>query len=58
MSIYFFIDLMSRGVFLLGHPNISSITSKENISSTLDKIRKSILSLIPILKNKALHLLK
>jgi glutamate-1-semialdehyde 2,1-aminomutase len=53
----FSIELMNLGVFLLGHPNISAVTSKEDINFALDKIRKSIENLFPIIKSEAQHLI-
>ncbi len=53
----FSVELMNQGVFLLGHPNLSVVTSKEDISFTLDKIRKSIEKLLPIIKSEAQHLI-
>jgi len=58
ISRYFSVDLMNRGVFLLGHPNVSSVTTDEDISFTLDRIRKSVEALSPIIEVEAPHLVE
>jgi glutamate-1-semialdehyde 2,1-aminomutase len=55
---YFSIDLMNRGIFLLGHPNLSAVTSNDDISLTLDSARKSVETLAPIIKDEAPHLIE
>ena len=52
ISRYFSIDLMNRGVSLLGHPNVSAVTSNDDISFTLQRMRNSVENLTPIIKDE------
>ena len=54
---YFSLDLMNRGVFLLGHPNVSAVTTDEDLDFTLDTVRRSVDELKPIIKERAPRLL-
>jgi glutamate-1-semialdehyde 2,1-aminomutase len=58
ISRYFSMDLMNRGVFMLGHPNVSAVTSSEDISFTLDRVRKSVEALSPIIEEEAPNLIE
>ena len=57
VSRYFSIDLMNRGIFLLGHPNVSAVTSQDDISFTLDAVRESIETIKPIIRERSPNLL-
>jgi len=57
ISRYFSIDLMNRGVFLLGHPNASEVTTHEDIRITLNAIKESVETNKPIIKECSPHLL-
>ena len=50
---YFSLDLMNRGVFLLGHPNVSAVTTDEDLSFTLDVVRRSVDELKPLIRERA-----
>ena len=54
---YFSLDLMNRGVFLLGHPNVSAVTTDEDLDFTLDAVRRSVDELKPLIKERAPRLL-
>jgi glutamate-1-semialdehyde 2,1-aminomutase len=58
ISRYLSIDLMNRRVFLLGHPNVSAVTSEDDIDYTLDAIRESVEAVKPIIKKHIPLLLK
>ena len=49
---------MNRGVCLLGHPNVSAVTTNEDISFTLDRMSKRVEALSPIIEEKAPHLIE
>ena len=53
ISRYFTIDLMNRGVFLLGHPNVSAVTTNEEVLIALDTMTQSLEGLIPTIENIA-----
>lgn len=54
---YFSLDMMNRGFFLLGHPNVSAVTTEEDVDTALDGARQSVKALKPIIKERAPHLL-
>jgi len=54
---YFSLDLINRGVFLLGHPNVSAVTTDEDLDFTLDAVRRSVDELKPLIKERAPRLL-
>ena len=47
ISRYFSIALMNRGVFLLGHPNVSAVTTNGDIDFALDAIDTSVTTMKP-----------
>ncbi|MFB0558003.1 MAG: aspartate aminotransferase family protein [Candidatus Bathyarchaeia archaeon] len=57
LNAYFNLGLMNRGVFKLGHPNVSAVTTDENVELALDAARKTVRDLKPIIKERAPHLL-
>ena len=57
ISRYFSIDLMNRGIFLLGHPNVSAVTSEDDIRFTLGAVRESIVTIKPIIRERSPNLL-
>jgi len=57
ISRYFSVDLMNRGVFLLGHPNVSAVTSEDDINFTLDAIRDSVETIKPLIEERNPNLL-
>jgi len=57
LSRYFSLDLMNRGIYLLGHPNVSAVTTEDEINSTLATIKESIEVVKPVVKERCPHLL-
>jgi len=53
----FSLDLMNRGIYLLGHPNISAVTADEDVTAALNAMRQSVEELKPIVKERSPHLL-
>jgi glutamate-1-semialdehyde aminotransferase len=58
ISRYFSLDLMNRGIFLLGHPNISAVTTNEDVDFTLEAMRESVEVLKPIIEERHPELLE
>ena len=52
LSRYFSLDLMNRGVYLWGHPNVSAATSVEDVDKAIETIRGSIRSLRPLIDER------
>ena len=57
LSRYFSLDLMNRGVYLLGHPNVSAVTTEDEINSALSTMKESIENVKPVVKERCPHLL-
>ena len=57
LNAYFNLGLMNRGVFKLGHPNVSAVTTDEDVEFALEAARKIVRDLKPIIKERAPHLL-
>jgi glutamate-1-semialdehyde 2,1-aminomutase len=55
---YLSLSLMNKGVFLLGHSNISAVATKEDEDKALEAMRQSVEELKPIINERAPHLLK
>jgi glutamate-1-semialdehyde aminotransferase len=58
ISRYFSVDLMNRGVFLLGHPNVSAVTTDDDISFALDALDTSVNALKPRIQQISPELIK
>ncbi len=58
LSRYLSLDLMNRGIYLLSHPNISAVTTDEDVAEALNTMRQSIENLKPIIKERSPHLLE
>ena len=52
----FNIGMMNRGFFILGHPNMSTAQSKEEISMALTAARETVQEMKPIIRERAPHL--
>mgnify|MGYP003681909318 CR=1 FL=1 len=50
ISQYFSIDLLNRGVYYRGTPNVSAVTTNEDIKQTLQAMEQSLTSLKPIIR--------
>ncbi len=55
---YFSLELMNRGIFKLGHPNVSAVTTDEDVEEALEAARDSVDALKPTIGERAPHLLK
>jgi hypothetical protein len=40
-------DLMNRGVFMWGHPNVSAVTTSDDVKITLEAMSRSLDSIAP-----------
>lgn len=49
ISEYFSIDLLNRGIYMRGTPNVSAATTSKDIKITLQAIEQSLISLKPII---------
>ena len=54
---YFSLDMMNRGVFLLGHPNVSAVTTNEDVDLALEAMDLSLDHLIPLINEHSSNLL-
>ena len=52
------LELMNRGIFLLGHPNISALSTENDVSFLLEKISESVASMKPEIQKVAPQLLR
>jgi glutamate-1-semialdehyde 2,1-aminomutase len=57
LSRIFSMALMNRGVYLLGHPNVSAVTAEGDADAALEAVRQSIDEMKPFIKEQAPHLL-
>jgi glutamate-1-semialdehyde 2,1-aminomutase len=55
---YLSLDLMNRGIYLRAHPNISAITTDEDVDTAIDAMRQSMEELSPIIREQAPHLIE
>jgi glutamate-1-semialdehyde 2,1-aminomutase len=53
----FNLGMMNRGVFILGHPNVSAVTRKEDVEHVLDAARETVREMKPLIGDRAPHLL-
>jgi len=54
---YLSLELMNRGVYLQAHPNVSAVTSSEDIELALEAMRQTIHDIRPVIKDRAPHLI-
>ncbi|MCJ7573922.1 aspartate aminotransferase family protein [Candidatus Bathyarchaeota archaeon] len=52
LSRCFSLDLMNRGLYLWGHPNVSAATSVEDVDEAIEAIRGSVKALRPIIDER------
>jgi len=52
------LGLMNRGIYVRGHPNVSAVTTEEDVDTALDAMRHSIDELRPIIEERAPHLIE
>ncbi len=58
ISRYFSVDLMNRGIFLLGHPNVSAVTTNDDLSFSLDTLDTSVTAMKPRIQQISPELIK
>jgi len=58
ISRYLSLDLMNRGIYLLGHPNVSAVTTEKDVETALAAVRESVKALRPIIEERAPHLIE
>jgi glutamate-1-semialdehyde 2,1-aminomutase len=55
---YFNLGMMNRGVFILGHPNISTATTRSDIELLLNSARDTIYEMKPMIKQRSPELIR
>jgi len=56
LSHLFNLGMMNRGVFILGHPNVSTVLSADDAETALGAARATVEELKPFIKDRAPHL--
>jgi glutamate-1-semialdehyde 2,1-aminomutase len=54
----FNLGMMNRGVFILGHPNVSAVQTEEDLEKALNAAAETVAEMKPLIKERAPHLLK
>ena len=54
----FNLGMMNRGVFILGHPNVSAVQTKEDLKKALMAAEETVAEMKPLIKERAPHLLR
>jgi len=54
----FNLGMMNRGVFILGHPNVSAVQTEEDLEKALDAARETVAEMKPLIRERAPHLLR
>jgi len=54
----FNLGMMNRGVFILGHPNVSAVQKKEDLKKALEAAAETVAEMKPLIRERAPHLLK
>jgi glutamate-1-semialdehyde 2,1-aminomutase len=54
----FNLGMMNRGVFILGHPNVSAVQTEGDLEKALDATRETVAEMKPLIRERAPHLLK
>ena len=55
---YFSLGMMNRGIFKLGHPNVSAVTTDDDVKAAIEAARETIDAMKPLIKERAPHLLE
>jgi len=56
LSHLFNLGMMNRGVFILGHPNVSTVLTKADAETALEAARATVEELKPFIRDRAPHL--
>ncbi len=54
----FNLGMMNRGVFILGHPNVSAVQTKEDLKKALMAAEETVAEMKPMIRERAPHLLR
>ena len=54
----FNLGMMNRGVFILGHPNVSAVQTEEDLEKALRAAGETVAEMKPMIKERAPHLLE
>ncbi|MDH5199262.1 MAG: aspartate aminotransferase family protein [Candidatus Bathyarchaeota archaeon] len=54
---YFSLGMLNRGSYVLGHPNISAVTTEKDVDAALEAARTTVDNMKPIVRERAPHLL-
>ena len=57
LDAYFDLDSLNRGVYYRGHPNVSAVTTKNDVKKALRAAEQSLASLKPMIREIAPHLI-
>jgi glutamate-1-semialdehyde aminotransferase len=55
---YFNLGMMNRGIFILGHPNLSTVQTPSDVDHLVTSAQETIQEMKPVIEKKAPHLLK
>ena len=56
LNLYFNLGMMNRGIFKLGHPNVSAVTTADEVNTAVLAARETIRAMKPRIKEIAPHL--
>jgi len=56
LNLYFNLGMMNRGIFKLGHPNVSAVTTADEVNTAVVAARETIRTMKPQIKKTAPHL--
>lgn len=54
---YFSLGMLNRGSYVLGHPNVSAVTTEKDVDAALEATKKTVDDMKPIIRERAPHLL-
>ena len=54
----FNLGMMNRGVFILGHPNVSAVQTEEDLKKALKAAEETVAEMKPMIRERAPHLLR
>jgi glutamate-1-semialdehyde 2,1-aminomutase len=54
----FNLGMMNRGVFILGHPNVSAVQTEEDLKKALMAAEETVAEMKPLIRERAPHLLR
>jgi glutamate-1-semialdehyde 2,1-aminomutase len=54
---YFSLGMLNNGSYVLGHPNVSAVTTEKDVDTALEAAKTTVDDMKPVIKEKAPHLL-